>query len=214
MLKSFIISGQRPGPQILFLGGVHGNEPCGVIAIRNLIEKFHSRQLALAAGQVTFVPSCNERALALNVPYTEENLNRCIRRYTNPIVYEHRIAQELTEYIDRCDLLIDIHSTTAPTKPFGFLDTDSTEGRILARGVGLETVIIGWPELYAESDEPSTQTYADALGKLSITIECGQNEDKEAATRAERYIMNTLAFLACLLITRNRLINIRSLTYE
>ena len=131
------------------------------------------RLLSLKAGRLTIVPCCNEKACAKDIIYIDQNLNRCVRKYDAPQNNEQKAAHALTAFIDQCDIMIDLHSTTAPTTPFGFLDTDSPAGRNLARAVGLGKILIGWPALYPDDTDPTTQTYAEAAGKLALTIECG-----------------------------------------
>jgi predicted deacylase len=43
-------SGPRPGPRVLVLGGVHGNEVTGVMLVERLRADLESGALALAAG--------------------------------------------------------------------------------------------------------------------------------------------------------------------
>lgn len=195
MLRSFTFHGEGEGPRLLFLGGVHGNEPCGVIALNRILEQLNSGALKITAGQVTIIPCCNEKAFAGDVIYIDENLNRCVQRHPQPENNEQAIADELTRHIDDCDILIDLHSTTAPTTPFGFLDTDSEAGRALAQGMGLERLLIDWPALYPGGEKPTTQTYAESVGKLAITIECGQHREAEAPARGENYVLNALSYL-------------------
>ena len=195
MLQSFSFTGDAPGPHLLCLGGVHGNEPCGVVALRRITDRLSGGGNRLKAGRLTVIPCCNEMACAKDVIYIDQNLNRCVRKYDAPRNNEQKAAHELTSFIDQCDIMIDLHSTTAPTVPFGFLDTDSPAGRDLARAVGLGKILIGWPALYPDDKDPTTQTYAEAAGKLALTIECGQHADAAAPDRAEYYVLNALSFL-------------------
>ena len=195
MLQSFSFTGSGSGPHLLCLGGVHGNEPCGVIALRRIIDRLSSGTLKLKAGRLTIVPCCNEKAFNQNIIYIDENLNRCVRKYDTPQNNEQKAANELTAFIDQCDVMVDLHSTTAPTTPFGFLDVDSKAGRDLAQALGLEKILIDWPALYPEDQSPTTHTYADAAGKLAITIECGQHVEPAAPDRAESYALRAMSFL-------------------
>ncbi len=195
MLQSFTYLSNTPGPHLLCLGGVHGNEPCGTIALKRIVDMFSSGALLLQTGKLTIIPCCNEKASAQNIIYIDENLNRCIRKYDTPQNNEQKAAHALTQFIDQCDIMIDLHSTTAPTTPFGFLDTDSLSGRALAGAIGLEKILIDWPALYPDDQRPTTQTYAEAAGKLALTIECGQHADPTAPIRGEKYILHALSFL-------------------
>jgi len=60
----------EPGPMLIVLGGIHGNEPAGLLALEPLIDG-----LALAAGDFVAL-SGNRAALAAGVRYIERDLNR------------------------------------------------------------------------------------------------------------------------------------------
>src|SRR5215204_4814521 len=59
-----------PGPMLIVLGGIHGNEPAGLHAVEPLLER-----LALDTGDFV-VLSGNRAALAEGVRYLERDLNR------------------------------------------------------------------------------------------------------------------------------------------
>ncbi|MFX5656441.1 succinylglutamate desuccinylase/aspartoacylase family protein, partial [Acinetobacter baumannii] len=48
-----------PGPRLLILGAVHGNETCGTQAITRLQRELDSGQLRLQRGLLTLVPVTN-----------------------------------------------------------------------------------------------------------------------------------------------------------
>lgn len=195
MIETATFTGTEPGPRVLMLGGIHGNEPCGVVALNHIRAAIESGIILLARGTLVLAPCCNPKAAEQNTRFHDENLNRCINNIPMPVTYEQKLAQQITKLIDNCDILIDFHSTTAPTSPFCFLDQDTQAGRALAAGIGIEKVLLGWPDLYAGQEEYTTQSYAERQGKLALTIECGQHQEEEAITRAERYAMNALSHL-------------------
>ena len=51
--KIWRIEGKDPGPHLIVLGGVHGNERTGVQAVRWLKERFGSKGERLARGTLT-----------------------------------------------------------------------------------------------------------------------------------------------------------------
>jgi len=67
-----------PGPRVLLLGGVHGDEKAGVLALERLAAEFASGRLSLARGQLTIAPRVNAEAVARGVHFVDENLNRIV----------------------------------------------------------------------------------------------------------------------------------------
>ena len=57
-------AGFQPGPRLLVTAAVHGNEVCGVAAIRAVIAALDSGALTLLKGSVTFIPIVNALAHA------------------------------------------------------------------------------------------------------------------------------------------------------
>lgn len=78
ILKHFIgdIRGDHPGPTVIAVAGIHGNEPTGVEAIQDVIgqleplkEFIHGRFIGLSG---------NNTALAQNVRFIDEDMNRLL----------------------------------------------------------------------------------------------------------------------------------------
>ena len=64
----------KKGPLLFVSGGVHGNEPSGVLALQKIFKILHKEQPAIK-GRVVGV-SGNRRALMENVRFIDEDLNR------------------------------------------------------------------------------------------------------------------------------------------
>ncbi len=199
-IESFKFSSKAEGPRLAVFGGIHGNEPCGTLAIRRVIAEIGAGSVIIAKGSVTFVPVCNPRAAAQSVRFTEENLNRIFKAHERPATYEQEIANELTALVDECDALLDLHSFSARGYPFVFLDYP-TDGNIrFASSLGINLAVCGWPEAYAKisregtfSDSFSTDRYAFDAGKTGIIVECGQHESQQSVEVAYRTIKRALA---------------------
>src|ERR1700743_2723936 len=112
MIRSVTFAGLEPGPKFLVLGAVHGNEKCGTVAIRRVIEDIEAGRLPILKGQVTFVPIANPRAFDLDQRYAERNLNRYLVPMQNPDCYEAKLGNILCPMLAACDVLLDIHSYT------------------------------------------------------------------------------------------------------
>lgn len=186
------------GSKLLVLGSIHGDEICGSIAINNIINKIKSGELKLKCGIVTFISVCNPKAYRNNKRYYETNLNRVIKKTNNPIVYEEKIANILTKYIDDCDYMLDIHSMAENGKPFAFQDYLDIKNEEFAKAQELEYIIQGWPEIYKNCSiqDFSTQTYCcKTKNKIGVTVECGSHNSPNAVKIAEQCIINTLSYL-------------------
>ncbi len=183
------------GKKVLIFGAVHGNEPCGTAAINQIASDIKKNLLSLNAGSLTMVPQCNLDASKANVRFIDNDLNRIFEHHDDSSSYESSLANTLTKLVDECDVLLDIHSMRAATKaPFVFQDYNDETSQKWVQSLGIETVLTGWPEIYAGSGYMDTLTYAHQKGKSALCIECGQNEDPTAAQVAYDSIIQTLIF--------------------
>src|SRR5262249_25141370 len=66
------LRGAEPGPLVLVVGGIHGNEPLGLMAARRVLAKLDNSTLR---GDVTVLAG-NLRALAQNRRFLVRDLNR------------------------------------------------------------------------------------------------------------------------------------------
>lgn len=170
-----------PGPRVLLLGGVHGDEKPGVLALERLAAEFQSGRLSLARGQLTVVPRANREAVERGLHFVDVNLNRIVRPQPAPANHEQGLAGELAALIAAHDAVLDLHGTSAPTVPFVFLDDESVPVRGWAEALGADFLLTGWPALYAGSDALTTTGFAQSLGKPALTLEAGRNDDPLAA---------------------------------
>lgn len=199
MLKKYSFQSPLSGYHVLFLGAVHGNEPCGPQAMYKIIEKFACKALVPLRGSVSFIPLCNPLAFEGNVRQIDENLNRIIRKYDHPSTYEQKLANELVDHIAQADIIIDLHSTYCPaTKPFIFSDYPDDLATKLASAQNIEYIVEGWPEIYADStsiQDFSTGNCAHQHGKTCLTVECGHHFADSSIQTAYYVMMNTLLTL-------------------
>ncbi len=96
---------------ILILGGIHGNEPAGSKAIKQMMEEININNTKLN-NRIIFIPYVNYCALQLNsrqVPFIGD-LNRkfpIIEKYNEDIL--HPIIKEILILIKQADFIIDFH---------------------------------------------------------------------------------------------------------
>lgn len=198
MLNKFEYDSKIPGPRLLLLGAVHGNETAGSKAILKLKEALDNRQICLKSGCLTLMPVCNPLAYDKGVRFVEKNLNRLIRLYEHPGCQEEEFAHEVASEILKNDYVLDLHSThNAGEPPFAFLDYPGDENRKLIAAVNVSYVICNWPEIYknAPITDYCTEYFAHISGKSCITLECGYHYDEAAQATASDSIHNLLVKL-------------------
>lgn len=135
----------------------------------------------------------NPWAFQNNKAYMEDNLNRVFKRHAVADTYEKNLANILTALVDDHDIVLDLHSITSQGKPFIFLDYK--DQLPLAKILGLQNAVSGWPEAYAAQSSKSSDSikYAREKGKEAILVECGQHADINAKKVAYATIANLLA---------------------
>lgn len=175
------------------LGGVHGEERPGTLALDSLAAELNAGHLKLLRGELLVAPRVNGPACARGVHFIDENLNRIVRFHASPSTNEQSIANDLLPLLDAADAVLDLHGTQAPTVPFAFLDDESPENRAWADALGAPFLLSGWPALYAGAGTVTTTEYAQAKGKRSLTVEVGQNDDIASSDLGLQYARNTLA---------------------
>jgi len=222
-LKIVAYAGFEPGPRLIVLGAVHGNETCGTVAIGRVLEKLDRGELVIARGSVTFVPVTNPLAYAKRERAGERNLNRNLFPREVPADFEDHIANRLCPLLAQHDVLLDLHSTRAATQPFCMLGPRDNQGevepfthagreRALARVLGASRFVEGWLGTYATGVKRrrergasgltadwrygvGTTEYMRSAGGYALTLECGQHEDPASPEVAYRAIRNALAHL-------------------
>lgn len=220
-LESTCFAGLAPGPRLLVTGAVHGNEPCGPLAIRRAIAACQSGEIAIRRGLVTFVPVCNPKAHAQNTREGDRNLNRDLREKPVPLDFEDRIGNRLCGLIRQHEVLLDIHSFKGEGPPFVFFGPENNTGPLepfthadaelaFAARLGVALIIHGWLGTYEKTialrnrlDLPKlgvtegfgTTEFMRFSGGYGATLECGRHDDPKGPDVGYRAILSTLALL-------------------
>ena len=205
-----------PGPSLVVLGAVHGNEVCGAHAIVRAIDDLTHGRLRLLRGRLTLVPVANPLAFAQATREGQRNLNRRFLPQPDPQDYEDRITHQLAPLLAQHEVLLDLHSFHTPGDPFAMVCPRNNSGArepfaraaeemALARALGAQQVVEGWLEVYdraaglrgelPDDEGIGTNEYMRSQGGYAVTIECGQHEDPEAIDVATRAIHGALAHL-------------------
>jgi len=196
-------SPEQPHPHVAVFGSIHGNEPCGLRAIERLHAELRSGAEQLHAGTLYLVHG-NPRASDAHERHTRggTDLNRLFDyRFTLDLpsaywVYEHYRALELRPLLDSVDVLLDLHSTTAPSPAFA-IASPLPESQRLADALGLGYVTHGWdaPGLLGDRVIIAPLT---RRGLPAVSVECGQHQQPEAAAVAYTCLRRALDFLGLL----------------
>jgi len=169
---------------LVVVGGMHGNEPAGVRAIRSVLDEIRRRAVPVRGRLVGLVG--NARGLAegrrflgsdLNRLWTEERLE-ALRRRSEPVRDPEGLEQcALLEAFDeqmaagwRRVVLLDLHSTSAGGAPFTII-SDSLQNRPFAFALPVP-VLLGLEERI----EGTLLSWFAEQGHVALCLEGGQNE--------------------------------------
>jgi len=177
--RSLRITGKRPGPELLVLGGVHGDEYEPIQAIRQLADRVDPAKLS---GQLLLIPIANGPAFESHERGGPDGLDLARTFPCSHAASQHahgtvtqRIAERLATRIAACDFLIDLHTggramTIWPLTGYmlckspDVLDTQ----RRMARAFGLPLIWGTSPQL-----EGRSLSVARDAGKPAIYAEWG-----------------------------------------
>lgn len=180
------LEGDAPGPMLIVLGGIHGNEPAGLLAARAFVD---SAPPALERGDLLLL-SGNRTALAAGVRYLARDLNRgwsddaLAALPVSGGAPEDREQRELGQAVDDAlsaargpAYFLDLHTTSAAGHPFVIVGDDPAH-RAFAHAFGLP-VFLGLVGRLQGALTPFLCT----RGVTAIAIEGGQNDDPASVAR-------------------------------
>ena len=183
------IEGRQPGKTVAIMGGVHGDEICGVQALERLIVE----ATMIETGRL-FLIFGNPRAIERGVRQTEMNLNRAFRpewmmSEAELKSYEYERAQAIKPYFVQCDALLDVHSALSEKTQHFIICEPHSFG--IAQRLQFPIRSFGWGAV-----EPGgTDYFVNRCGGWGICVECGQHKDPEARLRARESIETFLVLM-------------------
>lgn len=199
--------GSTPGPRVVCVAGIHGNEPAGVRALERVFatlraedREFHGRLVGIAG---------NLAALRAGDRYLDEDLNRAwserrvseIRRRApasrrpeeNEVVELDACLEDAFEGAsDETSYFLDLHTTSAPSAPFGVLG-DTLRNRRFAMAFPVP-IILG----LEEQIDGSIDEYQSLRGRVTFAFEAGQHDDPSSIATHEAAIWVGLQTAGCL----------------
>lgn len=121
-------------PELTIVGGIHGDEPSGVRAIRRVIEREPDLQ-----RPVQFIVA-NPPAAVAHRRYLDADMNRNFPGSRDASARERRLAAELTDAVTDTTVL-SIHSTHSTVDPIAFVSKDHPIAQGVAASLPVEHVV-------------------------------------------------------------------------
>ncbi len=187
------VQGALPGPTLICVAGLHGNELAGVHGVRRVIPRLAARAPEMRGAFVALAG--NLAALSEGRRFVDRDLNRA---WTDERILQLREAGsvgELAEDLEQLALLraieevvrarsgtvyvLDLHTTSGPGGIFSAF-TDSLPQRAFAAHFPVP-MIFG----LEEQVDGTLLNLLSEQGFVSITVETGQHDEPAAVDRAE-----------------------------
>jgi len=183
--------GQLAGPSVVIVGGLHGNEPAGIMAGRQVAAELRERGIPLR-GRVVFLSGNRQASAAglrfvrrdLDRGWTEANLKRLCALPARALGDEDQEQRELADGIYEIErtrrgrlVVIDLHTSSGQSAPFVCFG-DTLLNRRLARSLPV-TAILGLEEVV----DGAMAGYWTDRGHTGIAVEVGQHRDPLAVER-------------------------------
>ncbi|MEY2983373.1 MAG: hypothetical protein RL562_3600 [Planctomycetota bacterium] len=193
----------RPGPTFLVQGGIHGNEPAGIAALRRVLRALEQRDVAVH-GQI--VACCgNLGALRQSQRFLSRDLNRSWLRPAVEALLARGSAQDVDEDIEQRALLelyaecertrrgalvfVDLHTSSAEGPPFTCM-ADTLPNRRIADALPVP-MILGLEECI----DGAVMEWFNERGQIGIAVEGGRHGDDATVDNLESAVW--LAMAAC-----------------
>lgn len=216
-----IVEGDHPGPLVVAVGAIHGNEPAGVMAIRGFLDLINSWRgsygLRFDGNFIGLVGHLE--AYRSNRRYFNFDLNRCwsVDRITTLLnqsdeggilaQFEEaemlsviRVLREVIEtYQPREVIILDLHTTSAQGGVFSIpMDT----GMELAASIPAPILLglsSGFSGTFLQGVSFLLSTYGSSLTTVRcLAFETGQHQEAEAVQRGIWALLSILGVSGCI----------------
>lgn len=201
-------AGKMPGPLVVSIGGMHGNEPAGVGAIQSVL------QLLKAASAIPFYGKLagfrgNVRALANGSRFLKQDMNRLwkpelihqlSKSGNGALEAEDAELAELVECIEAVIrekswtqiFLLDLHTTSAEGDIFSVV---SNRPENVGLGLNLHAPVV--KGLLYRLEGTILHYFDQRKEIISTSFEAGQHQDPLSETRATGALINCLKSAGC-----------------
>ncbi|MFK7741223.1 MAG: succinylglutamate desuccinylase/aspartoacylase family protein [Planctomycetota bacterium] len=196
----------KPGPTLLITGGIHGNEPAGVLAAQRVLAVLHEREPDVRGRVVAL--SGNRPALAKQRRFLDRDLNRGWDAESIAQLQQRPATERSPEDEQQHDLLqqfdeigrsasgalvyLDLHTSSADGAPFLCL-ADTIDNRRLGLATGVP-IILG----IEETIEGASLEWFAERGIASLAVEGGRHECPAAVDNHEAVLWIMLTHLGIL----------------
>ena len=109
----FILDSGNPGINILLLGGVHGDEESGIVALKEIRKEFERNERTLLTGKIYIIPTANKcgyNEFSRYVPgLPNSDINRNFPHKKGSDDCKGPLSQIILAYANDSDLVMDFH---------------------------------------------------------------------------------------------------------
>ena len=198
------VAGKQKGATLIFVGGIHGNEPAGVFALKKVLADLDP---SVVRGDI-YALAGNLSALEKGVRYHETDLNRLwtteqlndIRDGTEEILVQDQkeqlalllLLKQIMNVNNGPFYFFDIHTTSSETLPFLTIN-DSLLNRNFTAQYPLP-IILGIEEYL---DGPLL-SFVNELGYVAFGFEAGQHDTMTSIETSIAFIYLSLVFTGCI----------------
>lgn len=199
--------GGQSGPLVICIGGIHGNEPAGALALEKVLHELQTTRPPFKGELIALAG--NVASLNRGVRYQHRDLNRLWKPErisklkdlppAHPIDSEEAEQKELLEVIEFAlkqhhgqAVFLDLHTTSSDGAPFAII-SDTLTNRRLALELGVP-MILG----LEENLDGTILNYINELGHAAIGFEAGQHRSPESLKNHEAAVWITLVAAGCL----------------
>lgn len=199
--------GKLPGPLVICIGGIHGNEPAGALALEVVLKKLHEGSPPFVGELIALAG--NVKALNGGVRYQQQDLNRMwapdrINQLKAPLPNQPATGEE-AEQRELLDIIktalehhngeavfLDLHTTSSDGSPFAII-SDTLTNRRLALELDVP-IILG----LEENLDGTILNYINELGHAAIGFEAGQHRSPASLLNHEAAVWTTLVAAGCI----------------
>jgi succinylglutamate desuccinylase len=197
------VESSKPGPTLVFFGGIHGNEPAGIFALKKVLSQISESEIKGSIYAITG----NLKALKTGQRFIDEDLNRIwsksqvstigeigagnIEQSERQVLYD--LVWEIINKKEGPFYFIDLHTTSSQTLPFITIN-DALINRRFSKLFPVP-IVLGIEEYL---DGPLL-SYINELGYVSLGFEAGQHEEEESISNSIAFIHLVLSFAGAIL---------------
>lgn len=198
--------GSGNGPTLIFTGGIHGNEPAGVFALKHVLSElkelnpeFKGKMYAISGNLSALEKGIRFNEIDLNRVWTKEKISGLddekVISFNDELIQQREIYGTIQDILDKEEgpfYFFDLHTTSGETAPFITVN-DSILNRKFTKNYPVP-LILGIEEFL---DGPLL-SYINELGYVAFGFEGGQHDSPKSIEYCISFIYLTLVFTGCI----------------